>query len=158
MKYRRLSLDELESVRDEFVTFLIANGINAEHWEELKAAEPNLTEGMILAFSDIVWEDVLSRVKYLEHLAEGTYFVFKCDDETIHLVGMECREATGDREQFLDYVSRFPETCFVFTQSKKYVPARNTEIFRMVESGAMIVKGEWYDRLFDTHMPSDPAQ
>src|SRR5690625_7148031 len=67
MRYRRLTLEELKELESEFTTFLVTQGIPAEEWEKMKEKEPEQCQGLIDIFSDIVFEKILGKVKYLEH-------------------------------------------------------------------------------------------
>jgi len=40
MKYTRIPTDELEKLEDEFVNFLVMNGIIADDWVAIKENEP----------------------------------------------------------------------------------------------------------------------
>lgn len=66
MKYARLSMRDLKDLEDEFVKFLILNGITAEDWEKLKRDENDKAELIIDQFSDTIWEGILRKTDMLE--------------------------------------------------------------------------------------------
>lgn len=66
MKYARLSMGDLKDLEDEFVKFLILNGITAEDWEKLKRDENDKAELIIDQFSDTIWEGILRKTDMLE--------------------------------------------------------------------------------------------
>ncbi|MEY2924715.1 MAG: hypothetical protein RLZZ337_1263, partial [Bacteroidota bacterium] len=40
LKYERLAQEELEKLQDDFVNFLVVNGITADDWVSIKENEP----------------------------------------------------------------------------------------------------------------------
>ena len=66
MKYRRLSKEQFEELHKEFINFLATQSLTAEEWSKLKLEKPELASKEMDIFSDLVWESVLSKVKYLE--------------------------------------------------------------------------------------------
>ena len=68
-----LSLTELESLRDEFIRFLVVNGIDALQWEEMKSNDPVGYGAWLEKFSDLVMDDVLTKVQYIDHYESGKY-------------------------------------------------------------------------------------
>lgn len=148
-----LSLTELESLREEFVTFLVVHGIEASQWEYIVATDSNAAQEWLSRFSDVIMDGVLSKVKYLEHYEGGSCKVFRCDEERIHLIGLDSQIKNIGQAEFMKLFYENPEGITVYCQSKPYAPSRNEEIFRMTNAGADVVNGEWYDRLFASQMP-----
>src|SRR5690625_7852098 len=89
MKYARLTKEQLEEMHQEFSRFLATQGIDAEEWEEIKKTNPDLAEEEIDLFSDLVWEKVLRKVKFLEHLYKQKMFLFKVEDIQQNLIEVE---------------------------------------------------------------------
>ena len=56
MKYRCLSREELEDVREDFVKFLASNSITKDDWSRTKQDQPEAAQKMLELFSDIFWE------------------------------------------------------------------------------------------------------
>ena len=54
MKYTRIPSDELEKLEDEFVNFLVVNGITADDWVAIKENEPMNAAEIVDQFSDVV--------------------------------------------------------------------------------------------------------
>ncbi len=74
MNYHRLSKEQLEELHEEFAKYLAALSIDRKQWEEIKANDPTEVEKHLDQFSDLVWEDVLSKELYLEHLSPNHFF------------------------------------------------------------------------------------
>lgn len=80
--YRKLQVDELKALEHEFVKFLVVQGIEALDWEKIKIDSPEITETMLVSFSNMVFSDVLSRIRYLQ----------KVEDDRIELIHAELTE------------------------------------------------------------------
>ena len=50
MKYRRLTLEELKPLENEFIDFLVVNGVIADDWEQLLANDVEKSNQIIDAF------------------------------------------------------------------------------------------------------------
>lgn len=152
MKYRKLTLDELEELESEFTTFLATHGIPAEDWEKMKAEAPERCEKLIEIFSDIVFDKIMRRVDYLEHREERIIRIFKFEDEKVIMNGLRLEGESAidfrknqNAEQLMQLFRLSPGRLKIFTAEKKYTKERPLEIFSLISSGAQILKE---DRLF----------
>ena len=89
MKYRRLSKEQFEELHLEFINFLATQSITAEEWKKIKAEQPKVAEEEMDIFSDLVWEGVLGKVKYLENIAPQHLYLFQIKASTIALIGLK---------------------------------------------------------------------
>lgn len=147
MKYRMLTTDELDGFREEFVIFLSANGIDNTKWIFLKSDHKEKAYGILEAFSDFIFESILNKIKYLEFFDGQNLLAFQCGDIKIHLIGLESKQRYDTIDQMLASMHQTPEDFRLFQQEKEYHPDRNTELFRMAESGAKICDQGMYDYL-----------
>ena len=69
MKYARLTKEQFEELHQEFINFLATQSITAEEWGDIKTNKPEVAEQELDVFSDLIWEGVLSKVQYLEHIS-----------------------------------------------------------------------------------------
>ena len=69
MKYARLTKEQFEELHKEFINFLATQSITGDEWEEIKTNKPEVAEQELDVFSDLVWEGVLSKVEYVEHIS-----------------------------------------------------------------------------------------
>jgi hypothetical protein len=149
-KYRLLNTDELQELEKEFVEFLVINGITASDWERLKANDPQGTHRLIVLFSDVVFESILQKVKYLEKRGKNFLRIFQCLNEEIVLVGLETEDS--DEVDFTNpvFVSSAmltpPQNMRIYTSTKAYSKEKNVELFEMIQNGCTITD----DRLFKT--------
>ncbi len=69
--YRKLHRNELEALESEFVKFLVVQGIEASEWEKLKIVAPEKAEALVIVFSNMVFTDILNRIKCLQKLGKN---------------------------------------------------------------------------------------
>lgn len=152
VKYRRLSLEELNSLESEFVRFLSAQSIPADDWVHIKENDQERENELIDLFSDIVIEKSLHNATYLEHRNNHRLLCYKVEEDHIIVQGLEL----GQDEQF-DFSCEFqlsslvtlfedPKVEISFILGTKEAACINQEVFALIEEGAMIsVGGELYD-------------
>jgi hypothetical protein len=131
MKYDRLPKEELEKLEDEFVKFLVINGITAQDWVAIKENEPLNADQIINQFSDVVWEGVLRKTNYITKIEPDCAYFFKCEATNINLIRVL---KTGDSAEY-------------HTANKAYVKPREFEIFEMIQNGCIISDGADYEAL-----------
>lgn len=156
MKYRRLTNEELAELETEFVRFLATNSIPAEDWVKMKKHEPKKVNELIDTFSDMVFENILKRVDYLEHRSPKELRLFKCDATKIYLTGLRIEGiSTIDFTENLPaetMINRFKEESSnailkLYRAEKSYKKERTVELFDMMEKGALISNGTLYNTL-----------
>ena len=148
MKYRQLTKEQFESLHEEFARFLASQSIDKKEWEALKKEKPHVAQDEMNVFSDVVWDDVLTRTEYLEHFSEKVVNLFKCEEGKIHRIVIEINKDINVQEQEgYEWLLKNPKDNAVeyLSGSKKYIQERNTEIFDLIEKGSSISKGELYE-------------
>ena len=80
MKYRQLTKEQFISLHEEFARFLASQSIDVKEWNQIKKEKSTVAEDEMNVFSDVVWDDVLSKTSYVEHFSETTANLFKCDE------------------------------------------------------------------------------
>ena len=131
MKYTCIPADELEKLEEEFVNFLVVNGITADDWLTIKENEPLNADEIINQFSDVVWESILRGTRYLNKLEELSAYYFKADSDEIFLIKIDKNESGSE----------------MLKTSKKYNKVREVELFEMIQSGCTISDGKDYEHL-----------
>ena len=148
MKYRQLTKEQFEGLHEEFARFLASQSIDAKEWKALKEEKPKVAEDEMNVFSDVVWDDVLTKTEYLEHFSPKMMNLFKCAEEKIHRIVIKvAKEINLLEQEGFEWLMKNPndETIEFFTGTKKYDKERNTEIFDLIEKGSAISKGEIYE-------------
>ena len=149
MKYQRLTKEQLDEMQPEFINFLAAQSINAEEWKEIKRDRPEVAEQELDVFSDLIWEGVLDKVAYLEHLSPQHIFLFHIDGTTINLISIKVEDKLIDITTDSGYKwlqeNLMDDTVNLYTSSKILKEDRNKDIFALIQQGAVITKGELYN-------------
>ena len=148
MKYRRLTREELEELRPQFVRFLAAQGIDADLWGKLKVTDEARTHTLLDQFSAMVYDDVLRRAEYLEERSDVQLFVYKCGPDKLELRGLLIRgEADGldfrkevPAEELVNTLRRGKARVQVAQAERGYQPNREEDLFRLLERGAKIAR------------------
>ena len=150
MKYKRLSIDELASLEKSFVRFLATQSITGEDWIKIKKENPDRMNTLLDQFSDLITEQTLNNIEYLHFFSDKQLFLFHCEEKFIHLVVVKHDldiDKDTDAEKLLKEIQQNGK--IQTKQTKDYNPDRNTELFKMIESGARIVDGELYRAIVD---------
>jgi hypothetical protein len=155
MKYRQLTLDELEELQTEFIRFLAANTVTGDDWTRIKAEDPQKAQGLIEIFSDLVFDKIIAGIEYLEVKTPLDYKTFYCTADKIYLLGLKVEGASSfdftQNEAPQEMMARIQNTgaqLKLYSAEKGYQPNREDELFRMLENGARIDKtGTMYQLL-----------
>ena len=66
MKYSRLTKEQFEALGEEFALFLSSNSIDIKQWDKIKTNSAESVEHILDMFSDLVWDDILDKVKFID--------------------------------------------------------------------------------------------
>ena len=148
MNYHRLSKEQLEELHQEFAQYLAALSIDRSQWETLKEKDLEAVDQHLDQFSDLVWEDVLSKDLYLEHLSPNHFFVFECLEDKMHLIAVKLTDVDKDIttpdgwEWLLHHIN--DEKVTFYRSTKTYDHDRKEELYGMILKGAQISKDTRY--------------
>lgn len=149
-KYRTLTSEELPLFEQEFKEYLAINGIDADMWVKLKEEEPDKAEKIIDVFADVVFNTVLMKVKYIEHISENSLKYFRYDTDQAILIGIDGEGVDfSNKESILRAVDDTSHKIEFFTTTKKYTQKREEEIFQMLKNGCSISDGSMFERLLE---------
>ncbi len=148
MKYRRLTIEELNGLEKEFIDFLVINGIEAKEWESIKDEKSEHAEKIIEAFSDVVFESIMIKTQFLDFVSSTSLLSFQCLEDRVILMGMESKDKRIDftRSDFLERLKRGECLKYikVIKHEKPYNDNREKELFHMIETGCHISDGSWF--------------
>ncbi len=155
MKYRRLRQDELQELESDFVKFLAANTVTAQEWVKLKEEEPEKAERLIELFSDIVFDQILERVEYLELKTPKDFRTFQCQEDRIEMLGLLVDGKTEfdftqnlSPQQMMANIQLSGAKLKMYRGERTYKTDRKLEVFALMEQGALISKkGEMFHTL-----------
>ncbi|MEN8882613.1 MAG: DUF6495 family protein [Flavobacteriaceae bacterium] len=148
MKYRQLTKEQFESLHKEFAQFLASQKIDAIEWDKMKSDNSDLVEEELNLFSDMIWEDVLTKVDYLEHFSKTSVNFFKCEKEAIYRIVVKIdKEIDLFTEEGYTWLLQNPNDPSVdyLKGSKQYTFDRNKELFDLIEKGSQIARGELFE-------------
>ena len=153
MKYARLTKEQLEELRPEFINFLATQSITADEWATIKEKQPLVAEEEIDVFSDLVWEGVLSKAEYLEHISPRTMNLFSLGENEMELISIIVGDelidiTTSDGYKWLQK-NLLDDEVKIFTAKKSYSDNPNEDKFKLIESGAVITKGKLFNYFDD---------
>lgn len=148
MKYARLTQEQLEEMHQEFINFLASQSITADEWQSIKKEKPETAEEELDIFSDLVWEGVLKKAEYLEHLSKQQLFLFHIGTVKMSLIGVKIKNEAIDittREGYRWLQDNLlQEQVEIYTSTKIITEDRNKDIFALIQQGASITKGELF--------------
>ena len=153
MKYRRLTLEELEIFEKEFILFLSANGITGEDWEKNKSMHQPMVDKMLDDFSDFILEGVLQKVEYFDFRSPDFIACFnikeKLGEAIIVQRTIHGTEDISDLNTLLEILQNRPEILKINVATKKLAnqDERNKFIFDELSKGALINNAELYEIL-----------
>lgn len=148
MKYARLTKEQFEELHPEFVNFLSTQTIDKVEWDKIKAEKPQVAEQELDVFSDLIWEGVLSRAKFLEHFSKNHIFLFECFDKEIKSIVLKSKEPTVNflSKDGLQWLSDnlFTENIEMRLGTKLFTDDRNLDIFQLIHQGSILSDGKLY--------------
>lgn len=151
MKYALLTKEQLLFLHKEFAVFLASQQIDAKEWETIKKEKPHIAEEELSIFSNLVWEDVLTKTKYLEHISDHYINLFQCNSKEMVRICVQLNNASKsflNKEDYLAFIKNpLADDLEYFKASKKYTKKRNKEIFDLIQKGSQITKGELFKQI-----------
>lgn len=149
MKYSRLTKEQFEELHQEFINFLATQSITVDEWSDIKQNKPDIAEHELDVFSDLVWEGVLMKVKYLEHISENQMHLFHCIEKEMRLIAVKIKNESinlTSKEGF-DWLRNnlLSDDVEFFSAKKAYSDDIPLDKFKLIEQGAIITKGDLFD-------------
>lgn len=152
MKYTRLTKEQFKELHQEFINFLATQSITASEWETIKKDKPKVAEQELDVFSDLIWEGVIKNARFLENTSPQQLFLFKLEEQEIHLISVRILDHSIDittAEGYAWLQQNFAsDNVEFYTASKNYSDDKNKDIFSLILQGAIITKGSLY-QFFD---------
>ncbi|MCB0438484.1 MAG: hypothetical protein KDD20_07075 [Mangrovimonas sp.] len=147
MKYSRLTKEQFEELHQEFIHFLASQSITAEEWDVIKQDKHEVAEEELDIFSDLVWEGVLGKVDYLEHISPQRLLLFHLSEKNMHVIAINMKNdvdlTTSEGFQWLR--ENLMDDAVEFLQANKtYSEDKNLDKFELIKQGAVITKGDLF--------------
>ncbi|OBX22246.1 MULTISPECIES: DUF6495 family protein [Bizionia] len=150
MKYARLTKEQFEELHQEFINFLATQTITADEWTDIKTNKPEVAEQELDVFSDLVWEGVLNKVDYIEHISPQQMHLFHLKEDNMQLIAVKLKNpidlTTTDGFNWLR--ENLMDDDVEFLQAKKdYTDDKNADKFQLIQQGGVITKGDLFQYL-----------
>ena len=141
---RLLTNEELTQFEEEFIQYLVVNGITADDWEKLKLENKESAEKILDLFSDVVFEQILRKVLFLEIRQANYIQAIQCLGEKMIMVALSVSDKSIDLSK--DIPTSF-EGLDLHTGEKEYASSREKELFELIEKGYEITDGKLFKSL-----------
>ncbi|MEY4927055.1 MAG: hypothetical protein RI894_1491 [Bacteroidota bacterium] len=150
MRFRRLSLQELEPLQDEFKHFLSANGLPAEEWALIKQTDAARADELVDSFSDMVLERALKNIKTVEFKTPDKWYIFRYETDDAVCILLESEDVSSTNLIEVPFGNLFNTELHLRNISlsrlkKPYKKNREEELFILMNNGSTIAD----DKLFD---------
>lgn len=153
MKYSRLTKEQFEELHQEFINFLATQSITVDEWTDIKTNKPEVAEQELDVFSDLVWEGVLNKATYLEHISPQQMHLFHLGENNMHVIAVKLTIDDKDltkKEGFNWLRDNLLDDAVEFLQANKtYSEDKNLDKFKLIQQGSNITKGDLF-KYFDT--------
>ena len=147
-KYSRLTKEQFEELKEEFIHFLATQTITSKEWKQLKEEQPKVAEQELDVFSDLIWEGVLNKTEYLENISRDHLNLFKTGEGSMSLIVIKILDPSVDvtQEFGLTWLEEhiLSDNVEIFSATKDYSADRNLDKFNLIKQGAVISKGTLY--------------
>ena len=150
MKYSRLTKEQFEELHPEFINFLATQSITAAEWQDIKDNKPEVAEQELDIFSDLVWEGVLNKTTYIEHISARQMHLFHLDESEMHVIAVQIKNAIDiTTSEGFDWLrNNLMDEDVEFSQAKKdYSEDKNKDKFTLIQQGGVITQGELFQYL-----------
>lgn len=151
MKYRLLTKEQLETLSQEFTTFLAVQEIDKVTWDNIKKTDNQKVDLLLEQFSDLVWTEILNKTHYLEHFSKDSLNLFYGSENEISRIVVKIKKNDfdflnqDDFNWFLDNSNH--SDIQYFKGIKKYQTERNEELFDLIEKGSVLSNGKLYQAI-----------
>jgi len=150
LKYTRLTQEQFEELHQKFINFLATQTITAQEWKTIKENKPEVAEQELDVFSDLVWEGVLKKVRYLEHISPQQMHLFHLNENNMQVIALKLKRDLDltTKEGFNWFRENLLDDDVEFLQAKKeYSKDKNLDKFTLIQQGAVITKGDLFKYL-----------
>lgn len=152
MTYQRLTSAELENLKEDFIRFIASQGIDAEAWTKMKESNIDAAEDLINIYSDLVYDQALTKCQYMEHVSAKEFKSIHFKDNEAIVTGIKVTlnsEINLNTDAFQQSVQQGLESneIKVFTATKKHTKLREQEMFEWIKKGAYLADEKWFNEI-----------
>lgn len=145
-KYRLLSDKELAELEEDFVKYLVVNGIDADQWKDMLVNQTEKAQKITDLFSDVVFEKIMREISFLDFYASDYIQAIQCLEDKMIMVAI--KRKSGDLDLSEIDLGKIPaDQVEIFQGEKSYQKSREEELFEMTEKGYQISEGQLFKQL-----------
>ncbi len=149
LKYTRLTKEQFDYLSEEFSLFLASKAIDSKQWDNIKSNSPERVDLILDLFSDIVWDDILNKVNYIENISATHLFLFKCNEKSIESIIIKSNDSSINFKSEDDRLWLFnnfnSKKIEILRSTKRFRTKRNDEIYSLITRGCEISEGQLYN-------------
>lgn len=149
IKYRRLSIEELTHLEEEFIQFLVVNGISAEDWVKMKSTNTVQANALIDTFSDTIFEGLMQKTTYFEYADPKMILSYKVDDKKAICYILMIKPGSNleiNPENPESSIIKFSPDDFTLTMATKEIQGdRNLFVYQELGNGRYVTDGKLFD-------------
>ena len=154
MRFRKLSKIELEALSEEFVQFLVVQGIDDELWRDINKDSPQKAEALVALFSDTVLHKVYSKISYLYFVSEQIFSIFKVEGEEMEAIVIKNKSKTVSFANLNSIITRISkkENGYEILHAKRTLGDKILdEIHTLTEKGCLVAERELWQYFNQFH-------
>lgn len=156
-KYRMLTPEEFESLRQEFIYYLASLGVSADQWKKIRETQPVRMTETLTGFSDFILEQVYCKCRLVEEVTPNGWLFYHFNDQSaqVELLGivtertdeLDFRQLTSS--EILDRLKKENSPSLsIIRATKAQQPDKAAEIHQMLQRGAFISRDlEMYEQI-----------
>lgn len=153
MKYHRLSPEDFEELREEFVRFLATHSITADDWKQVKATDQQRTDELLDQFSDLVVHRALTNIKALRLVSAKELYVFRFDEKEASVINLELKSDSEHDLTQPDTINALADGSLnlknlkpeMSTGTKKLSGDREAEMYLLMRQGAQPCEASFFE-------------
>ncbi len=150
-KYRLLTDSELIEMKQDFINYLVINGITSDEWKKLLETDKEKAQTIVDLFSDVVFEKILRSVNFVLKTTKKEIIAFHCMEETIEMCGLIAGEQLDvdftNHEVIASLIANPVKGLETINAEKPYSKTRELEIFELTQNGGLISDGNVFNAL-----------
>lgn len=151
MKYRFLTYQEFDLLKDDFYNYLYDFGFNDFEWKLFSDYAPTEAINLIEDYSDDIFDRLIKDVKYLEYRSDKELQVIECKEEKMVTIGLNVplnsKVNLTDLESIKSLEVSDCEGYKCFKEIKEYSENRDQTVFRLIEKGYQVVNNKLFEHL-----------
>lgn len=146
-QYRKLSLNELENLNEEFIKFLLVQNLTLIDWEKIKKEDVSKTNQLIDTFSDLVFDKILTDTQFALKVNDKRVEAYQFYSKEMMLIALQAKpnSSIDFNKNTLNQINL--SELEIFRGKKKYLKDRNKEVFDLLQTGAQKSDGKYFKQL-----------